>query len=196
MTGTVNTASLKDRREFWKFPNAVGSFEEAKAACDELLGREPDPEDPLLSLLTVALVITYGRPFQQRQPLRLPVAVVPQEFRETHSFLIELRDKMYAHTDLDGPVPDKGGETLNRVLVNFSGEYYSTARLILVLRKQELRRVQALLDVLTEKMDYHSNKAWAKCEKNGFGLPDGKYEVSISSEGDRFLVPHFDPLKS
>src|SRR5438034_10506886 len=63
------------------------------------LHRRKKIHDPLL----VSLHVLYARPVKQRKPLRLEETIVPAESRALHEMLITLRDKMHAHTDLDGP---------------------------------------------------------------------------------------------
>lgn len=58
--------------------------------------------------LTIAAVTAYGRPFKQRGTVRLSEDIIPAEYRETHDSTIEMRDKVIAHRDLDGPVADWG----------------------------------------------------------------------------------------
>jgi hypothetical protein len=59
--------------------------------------------------------VNYAKPFKQRKHRRLPEDVVPTEFKESHKFVIELRDKHFAHSDADLdllPFEQADGETL------------------------------------------------------------------------------------
>jgi hypothetical protein len=51
----------------------------------------------------VAILVSYARPFKQRRKVRLEEEVIPAEFKGTHDENIDLRDKVIAHRDTNGP---------------------------------------------------------------------------------------------
>jgi hypothetical protein len=92
-------------------------FFETKQLCDFILREKINPGHPLHASLMTALHILYGRPFkQQRAEAKLSEEIIPPEFMETHNGLILMRDKIYAHTDADGP-KTANKEILNKIAV-------------------------------------------------------------------------------
>lgn len=108
LIGKMQIPSYEERILFWQQAYARAAFIEADRYIARIIERDP----PLGSLdrksLTTALVSAYGRPFKQRRAVRLSEDAVPAEHRNTHDSIIEMRDKIIAHRDLDGPVTEWG----------------------------------------------------------------------------------------
>jgi hypothetical protein len=51
----------------------------------------------------------------------LPEEMIPKHFRKTHEFLLSLRDKMFAHADVDWADPT-GEAVLNRITGHRAGD--------------------------------------------------------------------------
>jgi len=100
--------SYAERILFWQQAYARSAFIDAGRYAGRILELDP----PLGSLdrksLTAAFVSAYGRPFKQRRAVRLSDDSVPIEHRATHDSIIEVRDKIIAHRDLDGPITEWG----------------------------------------------------------------------------------------
>lgn len=176
-------APYQDRIEFWKFQNAAITFSETRQLCDLILKDKIVSGHPLHASLMTALHILYGRPFKQRAEVRLPEEIVPPEFTETHSALLNMRDKIYAHTDADGP-KTASDETLNKVAVHIQGRAARFA--ITMLFPRDIQKIHDLTEKLAEKTWYHAEKIWRKHFKDSF-IKDGSYEINISKTDDSFL---------
>src|SRR5688572_1383924 len=99
----MKAVSFAERAEFWKWQSASIAFEMVREVCDYLLQQQLPVSHPIHDPLVTSIYALYGRPFKQRTPLRLSEDIVPKRHRSTHDALITLRDKMFAHTDIDGP---------------------------------------------------------------------------------------------
>jgi hypothetical protein len=181
----VIKALYKDRIEFWEFQNASITFSEAKQLCDLILKQNIVSGHPLHVSMMTALHILYGRPFKQRTEVKIPEDIVQTNFKDTHDALINMRDKIYAHTDVDGP------QTANNDSLNKVGVYIQdgTVRFgITMMFPRDTQRIHDLAKTLSEKTWYHSEKIWQKHFKKEF-IPDNHYEVNLSKESDDFLKP-------
>lgn len=127
--------------------------------------------------LSISLIVLYGRPFKQRKPLRLSEKLIPAQLRGTHDFLIMLRDKVTAHTDIDGPA--YGDTLVNNTHFVISGGKIDLQSPTLLIRPKELNNVATLLDSLCKKTDYHARKLWDKHTRT-VNIPDGSYLLNIT----------------
>jgi hypothetical protein len=91
--------SLASRLECWKHLCAAFTFRDA---CQVAQYLSENKRHPLSYQLLTSLYVLYGRPFKQRKQVRIPEELVPSEYSTEHRFLLDLRDKMFAHIDTDG----------------------------------------------------------------------------------------------
>ena len=97
-----------ERIAFWKHSNARSSFVQADQFARRLFRDSPSLDRTLRDAVTFGIITAYGRPFKQRLEVRLSRDVVPEQHQVLHDDLIEMRDKVVAHRDLDGPEADWG----------------------------------------------------------------------------------------
>ncbi|MDD4869750.1 MAG: hypothetical protein PHR77_04255, partial [Kiritimatiellae bacterium] len=105
----MNTPTQTDRFEFWKFAYARAAFVDAKIFAEELLASGSALHSATRKAFSIAIATAYARPFKQRSVVRLSEDIVPAEHRETHDGVIEIRDKVVAHRDVDGPIAEDFG---------------------------------------------------------------------------------------
>jgi hypothetical protein len=99
----IVNAPYTDRLAFVKYQSASVCFKMVHDISSFFLTSGLDRHELIHDPLLVSLHVLYARPFKQRKSLRLEATIVPTEFQITHERLITLRDRMHAHTDLDGP---------------------------------------------------------------------------------------------
>jgi len=138
--------SRHERIEFWKHAYAWQSFKDAKNFCELLLTRDPPLNDIVRKAFTIAILTTYCRPFKQRPMVRLSDELVPHAHKETHDSAIELRDKVVAHRDTDGPIADWGW--VNQLELEVLDGEVSVHTRSPIIRNQNVRDILALLDEL------------------------------------------------
>jgi hypothetical protein len=110
------SAPRSERLDFVKYKLAEIHFGYALAAL-ELAKLEKKMKGQLFFRQTVwtSFYVNYAKPFKQRKHRRLLEDIVPTEFRDSHEFVIKLRDKYFAHSDDDLdllPFAQADGETL------------------------------------------------------------------------------------
>src|SRR5947209_8873300 len=94
-------APLSERLEFFKYQYSCQTFAHARKILVYIQDQRVLSGHPLHHTLWTAFRVLYGKPFKQRQPLRLQTDIVDDEWLEIHQTLLDFRDKMFAHTDLD-----------------------------------------------------------------------------------------------
>jgi hypothetical protein len=104
----MNIPSYEERIFFWQQAYARSAFIDADRYLVRILEDDPPLGSLDRKLLTAAFVGAYGRSFKQRKPVRLSEDIIPTEHQNTHDSIIELRDKIVAHRDLDAPVTEWG----------------------------------------------------------------------------------------
>ena len=104
----MNPPPLEERIAFWKHAYARASFVDARIFLEQILEGQMALTYPVRKALSIAALVTYCRPFKQREAVRLPGDVIPAKYHDLHDSLIEMRDKVVAHRDLDGPIADWG----------------------------------------------------------------------------------------
>jgi len=90
-----------DVRQLYKFAIAYDAFTAISEACEHLIAAGTESSAPEYYAMAVGIVTIYGRPFTNnaRGIGMISTKLVPTEFKDLHSELIELRNKAFAHTD-------------------------------------------------------------------------------------------------
>jgi hypothetical protein len=152
---SVSKLSKSDRVAFWKHSYARSSFIQANEFAKLLLRENPPFLSTLRSALTFAIVTSYARPFKQRAEVKLPRNLVPAEFQQLHDETIEMRDKIIAHRDVDGPMADWGFVSQVQILVEPTAMQVNTLSPIMENERadQMLPLFAALIKLMDEKID-------------------------------------------
>jgi hypothetical protein len=181
----VVKAPYNERVEFWKFQNASITFSEGTQLCDLILRQQIVSGHQLHTSMMTALHILYGRPFKQRAEIRISENIVPTDYKDTHDALIDMRDQIYAHTDVDGP------KTINADSSNKVGVFIKSGNVkfgLAMAFPRDVQKIRDLTKILADKTWYHAEKMWQRYFKTQF-VKDGNYEVNISKTDDSFLKP-------
>jgi len=184
MKSTVQ-APLEDRLAFFRSLSASISFQQAIDAVQYLRANKLTPNHPIHDPLVVALVVLYARPFKQRPPIRISAEMLPAEDRGFHDFLITCRDKILAHTDLDGPtlqddhvINEIAGRTKNGLTI-FGGTVVVP----------DLSKAIAHLQLARKLVDAEAEAVWKKYFRKE-RLQDGVTVINLEPGLAPFLLPH------
>jgi len=116
MKPTTKLCPIEDRRLFYSYFHSFSCFTNVEEASGYLLGVEKLPYIIEHSLFT-SIVIELARPFKQSgRKMRFPVEIVPEEFQLHLKKILTIRDKFFAHVDVDDFKNDKIGN-FNKVLI-------------------------------------------------------------------------------
>ena len=151
----------------WRMEFAFHTFRAVRAGIERFLERKLHSDEPEYYPMLVGLICLYARPFTNNRPVGpLPDDIVPQEDRELHRTILEMRHKLFAHGDASAMTrPDDYPNEL--VFVNSrQGRRFHMTRFLAEPPFFEL--MKPLLDALIEKTRYHSNKLADKL-KGHFG---------------------------
>jgi len=173
----------QDRRfEYWKYQCAALSFDYAKEVSDYLISEE---KNSLIYQLITSLYILYGRPFKQRKKFRISEDIVPQGYLEEHGLLLDLRDKMFAHVDIDG-LPEKNVSQLSKILLKVRKDTAQPAMASLLPQGYKFERIRDLCTILLDVCNERSREILIY-SINGTHLPDLTYEIDLTA-GERYLI--------
>lgn len=186
-------APLSERLDLVRYKTAEMHFAYAAAAL-KLAKRISEFKDVIFFRETVwtAFFVNYAKPFRQsrnRNPglgLRLTDELVPNEYRDAHNSIIKMRDKHFAHTDLDlqtNPF-DANSENLLIAIVTKAG--LSFGIFSLVPSDDVIREYDELLDVVMEKVSYRANKIIARWGKH-VRVPPGMWTINLSDSSNEVL---------
>jgi hypothetical protein len=180
----MSSPTKDERIAFWKHAYARSSFIQAYLFTKLLLDAGPPYRAPLRDALTYAIVTAYGRPFKQRQEIRLPKDEVPSEYRQLHDEAIEMRDKVIAHRDLDGPVTDWGFVSQVTFAVDDKGFEINT--LSPNIENERALAMLPLFEALIAQMDEKLQPFVQKNMRPPLPAP-GNYVVSLDADPEVWL---------
>lgn len=187
-------AELWQRKELFRLEAAEACMTLALQCCERLLLLQNDTKNPIYVPLTIAMHTLYARPFSQNVGLGvLSDDLVPVQFRDIHKQHIDLRNKLYAHTDVDpsSALQTTTGELLFRVFIDKHEGTVYPGTLSIFPRTPALDSTKQLISAVHERIGAKLNESLSRLNNKLSALPDGRYEVDITSEGD---VPAFKPI--
>jgi hypothetical protein len=180
------TIPTKDERtEFWKNAYARASFVNARIFAEQILETKLPLDNPIRKALSIAFLTTYGRPFKQRKNIRLSDDIIPPEYVEEHNTAIELRDKVVAHRDLDGPVAEWG--LVNQLEFTVDRKEIEVNTNSPVMLDDISRKLILLVDRLIEIMD-SANGDFALKYFSELELKPGEYILRLDDDPKEWIA--------
>ena len=157
-------SNIEERKLLFRLFYAHRAFEDARAACTELLQTYMTCSDTIYKSLTTAIHIHYGRPFTMSHGAgKLTDEIVPSEFRATHQRLLQLRHQFFAHSDTQRLDAHEWGRAHQvRFILGATIKTSNIATSGVNERPDYYERVSGLLDVLIQKIHYHIRKTFQK----------------------------------
>jgi hypothetical protein len=173
-----------ERIEFWKYAYARSAFLEARTHLEELLTHRPGRFTSARKLYTIAILTLYARPFKQREPVRLAEDIVEEKYRPVHNWVIEHRDKVVAHRDLDAQLSTSGFVNQLRLVTNgYKFQVYTLSPFISDDKARDiLALVNALIQIADEKTDPFINEHVRLAP-----MPPGQYVINLKDD----FPPHW-----
>jgi hypothetical protein len=168
-----------ERVEFWKHAYARSSFLDAQSFLEDLLSQKTDQFSPLRKLFTIAILIVYARPFKQRKAVRLEDGIVSAEYRQTHNWAIEHRDKVVAHRDLDAAVTRWGFINQLRLVTDEIG--FKIYTLNPYMPDEMARDLLALVKMLIRIMEERTEPFMREYVRTS-PMPPGEYVINLKDE--------------
>ena len=142
---------FSEAKQLYKFAIAYDCFWAVSKSCEHLMAAGYQASHPGYFAASVGIICTYCRPFTNNARIgMLSTRLVPPQFKELHSHLVELRDKGFAHTDTLGQLPGHGKMTEFRFL--FTGTHLRTFSSRPTFNLELLPHIKALSDSLVQKV--------------------------------------------
>lgn len=183
------------RLEYWKYQCAALSFIRAKEVVDYLISNE---NSTLIYQLLTSMYVLYGRPFKQRKRVRISEDIVPSKYMEEHGFLIDLRNKMFAHVDTDG-LPEKDIGQLSKILIRIEDGHAQAGMASLLPIGFRYERIRDLCQFLYDTCNRKSEETLINA-MDGDYPPPGNYEVNLCKDDAHLLIkatfPGYESPKS
>jgi hypothetical protein len=195
----MTSDEYSDVRRLYKFAIARDAFLEISRTCEHLIAGGFQSLAPGYYAMAAGIVTLYARPFTNNSRIgMLSTSLVPTEFKDLHSTLMNLRHKAFAHTDASGRLPGHGMMTEVRLVfeggsvVNFSSRP--------ILEPVLLAHIKTLSDLLAQKVKELHDTFFDRVLKAivpSFGTADiGKeFELNVQDEKGPMVVPAKDPIQ-
>jgi hypothetical protein len=177
--------TCRERLDFWRDCYALSAFRDVHDYIPRWERR--DPEDVgFRRALEVAILVSYARPFKQRKRVRLEKEIVPARFRETHEEVIELRDKVIAHRDTDGP-SSGGWDFINDLIIGKEKEWHVTIQTNTPgMSDESMTSLKRLVDHLIPIMEHRTAAFRMRLYPL---LGDGWFKISLAESPVAWLQP-------
>ncbi len=191
----MHKATIQERIDFYRYTSATQLLDQAREILREILALDPTTtRDWKINSLWMTFFLLYAKPFKQQRDnqlkvgLRLPDDVIPDEFKNEHKAIIDLRDKMFAHTDF-ASLKDDTGQPLNELVIFVRGRKVQFATKFVHPTSAGIETYLKLLDKLIETIAYRGTKIW-NCWAMHLNLPDKSAWVVNAADGtDDVLLP-------
>jgi hypothetical protein len=174
---------LARRLEYWKYECAALTFENAVEIATYLIGHT---RTPLMYPLLTSLYVLYGRSFKQKKNIRIPEALVPLEYLAEHRFLIGLRDKLFAHVDVEG-LADQKVDHLTKILLRIQEGKASVGMASRFPIGFRFERIKALCENLYQACSEKAKEILVDAMGSSWPPEDLTYEVDLRP-GDSYLL--------
>lgn len=169
------------RIEYWKYHTAALSFEQARNVAEQLMAMQN--RDSMFYPLMVSLHVFYARPFKhQKKSVNINEELIPSDFLGTHKMVMNLRDRIFAHSDKKSKVKDSETDVdlFQLVLLVTNGVMKPGAQMIFH-SESHLQKIYSLCDILYVGCMEKAHDALMKCIDT---IPaEGIYRVATDFEG-------------
>jgi hypothetical protein len=94
------TPEFQAAQSWYKMECANYCFELVRDVLRGILNDRPSERSPNYYAMLVGLICTYARPFTYNEPVgKLGNEIVPDEFKELHKKVLDIRHKLFAHAE-------------------------------------------------------------------------------------------------
>jgi hypothetical protein len=157
----VTPEEYRDVKQCYKLAIAYDSFTEVGKSCKFAIGEKLKSADPGYYAIAVGIVTLYARPFTDNAKIgKLSPKLVPTEFQDVHSALINLRNKAFSHSDSDGALDGHGKMT--EVRFSFDGRYFASFSSRPVFEPVLLPSIDRLAELLAVQVKKQSDEVFEK----------------------------------
>jgi hypothetical protein len=181
------SSSYDLRRELWLLVYASNSCKLVRHLSDIAISSLCVEGDSTYTGIINSIYVVYSRPFHWCRGIgRLVNEDLPHESMDMYEEMIHLRDKLYAHKDIDG--------------YQVESEIFNTVRAVVIdgaitMVSNELiprgPKIQAIMDHVEKLIEHFNEKSKAliqKIRRPGWP-PDGEYILNMDATSDDIFKP-------
>ena len=186
-TDSAPSSSFNTRRELWLLTYASNSCKLVRELCNFALSGFCQEGDSIYTGMINAIYVAYGRPFHWCRGIgRLIEEDLPPESKSLHNEIIHLRDKLYAHKDLNGyQVESEIFNTVKAVVIAGSITMVSNE---LIPRGPKLQIIREHVEKLVGHFDSKAIALIQKLRRPGWPA-DGEYILNMDAKSDDIFKP-------
>jgi hypothetical protein len=194
----VTEKEYRDARQYYKLAIARDAFGEVKRSCDYAITQKLRSADPGYYSIAVGIVSLYGRPFTNNDRIGpLSTKKVPKKFKDLHSYLWELRNKAFSHSEAGAQLPGHGKMTEVRFI--FDGQYFNSFSSRPIFEPVMLPSIRDLADILETDVEQELEKLFEKFMKammltllkTGAGQ---EFELNVENENGPMIIKAADSI--
>jgi len=190
----MHTAPLAERIDFVRYKTAEIHFKYADAAINlSTRAAELQNPDSYQNTVWTAFFVNYAKPFKQMRDrgkgfgIRLPDDIVPEQYRDDHNHILALRDKHFAHTDLNFQTSSLATQP-EELLFAFATPAGITFGISSIIPSDKtVECYKTLLNILIEKVSYRAGKIMQRWSKRLRVPVNSMWTVSLSKNTDEIL---------
>ena len=181
-TDSTPSSSFDLRRELWLLTYASNSCKLVRDLCNFASSGSCQEGDSIYTGIINAIYVAYARPFHWCRGIgRLIKEDLPPESTFLHDEMIHLRDKLYAHKDLNGyQVESEIFYTVRAVVIGSSITMVSNE---LIPRGPKLQTIREHVEKLVGHFDTKARALLQKFRRPGWP-PDGEYILNMDATSD------------
>lgn len=186
-TDSVPSRTYDLRRELWLLTYASNSCKLVHHLCNFAISGSCQEGDSIYTGIINAIYVAYGRPFHCCRGIgRLIEEDLPPESKFLHDEIIHLRDKLYAHKDLNGyQVESEIFNTVKAVVIGGSITMVSNE---LIPRGPKLQAIREHVEKLVRHFDAKAIALLQKLRRPGWPA-DGEYILNMDAMSDDIFKP-------
>ncbi len=186
-TDSTPSRSFDSRRELWLLTYASNSCKLVCELCNFALSGFCQEGDSIYTGIVNAIYVAYGRPFHWCRGVgRLIEEDLPPESKPLHNEIIHLRDKLYAHKDLNGYQVES--EIFNTVKAVVIGGRITMVSNELIPRGPKLQIIREHVEKLVGHFDSKAIALLQKLRRPGWPA-DGEYILNMDAMSDDIFKP-------
>jgi hypothetical protein len=154
---TARTPEFEAARSWYKMECANYCFEVVRDVLRGILNDRPSERSPNYYAMLVGIICTYARPFTYNEPVgKLGSEIVPDEFKELHKKILDIRHMLFAHADASLAIGDENYP--NAVMIESDGiePFISVPRS--AIKWDALKQFLPLVEALTESTNRYRSE--------------------------------------
>jgi hypothetical protein len=199
--GILSLSLLFSRTERYNITNSLLLATRSvrlRGASDYAITQKIRSADPGYYSIAVGIVTLYGRPFTNNDRIGpLSTKKVPKKFKDLHSYLWELRNKAFSHSEAGAQLPGHGKMTEVRFI--FDGQYFNSFSSRPIFEPVMLPSIRDLADILETDVEQELEKLFEKMIRAMMSTllktdAGQEFELNVENENGPMIIKAADSI--